>query len=85
MTRLANRKTKLTFVTDQTARYRGKERDIVVEVFPSFAELRLAGARTRYEISWRGIYDVAAEVFARRERERKKAERAARKLQKAAR
>ena len=79
MTRLSTRKTKLTFVTDQTARFRGKDREIVVEVFPAFAELRLAGTRTRYEISWRGIYDVAAEVFARRERERKKAERAARK------
>jgi len=36
--------------------------------------VRLLGTRTRYEISWRGVFDVAAEIYARRERERRKAE-----------
>lgn len=75
MTYLRDRKRKLSFVTNSTARYRGKDRQIVVEVSPEYASVRLLGTRTRYEISWRGVFDVAAEIHARRERERKKAER----------
>ena len=78
MTSLTKRKTRLSFSTSATARYRGKERPIVVEVFPEYASVRLLGTRTRYEISWRGVFDVAAEIHARRERERKKLERKAR-------
>ncbi len=48
MTRLAERKTRLSLITNQTARYRGQDRAV-----------------------------VAAEVFADRERRRKKAERGA--------
>jgi hypothetical protein len=75
--RLAKRKSRLSFITNATARYRGKERDIVIEVFPEYAAVRLLGTRTRYEISWRGVFDVAAEIHARKEKERRKAERAA--------
>jgi hypothetical protein len=32
--KLSARKTRLTFITNQTARYRGKGREIVIEVFP---------------------------------------------------
>jgi hypothetical protein len=28
-----------------------------------------------YEVSWRGVFDMAAEIFARREKERRKQER----------
>lgn len=45
--RLENRKSKLSFITNQTARYRGKDRDIVIEVFPDYAAVRLLGTRTR--------------------------------------
>lgn len=76
--KLRHRKTRLTFVTNQTARYRGKDREIVIEVFPEHASVRLLGARTRYEISWRGVFDLAAEIHARRERAQKKTEREAR-------
>lgn len=47
MTRLAERKTKLTAITNATARYRGRERAVVVEIFPETAVLRLLGTRTR--------------------------------------
>lgn len=80
--RLAHRKSRLTFITNSTARYRGKDREIVIEVFPEHAAVRLLGTRTRYEASWRAIHDLAAEIFARRERERRKAERIARKTAK---
>jgi len=78
--RLAQRKSALTFITNATARYRGKEREIVIEVFPEHAAVRLLGTRTRYEISWRGVFDVAAEIFMRKERERRKAARKLRKI-----
>ena len=77
MTRLAERKTRLSLITNQTARYRGQDRAVVVEVSPDIATLRLLGTRTRYEVSWRGVFDYAAEVYADRERRRKKAERRA--------
>ena len=75
--KLAQRKTRLSFITNQTARYRGKEREIVIEVFPEHAAVRLSGTRTRYEVSWRGVFDVAAEIHARREHEARKAARTA--------
>ena len=77
--KLCDRKTRLTFITNSCARYRGKDRSIVVDVFPDYATVRLAGTRTRYEVSWRGVFDVAAEIYARRERERRQADRAQRK------
>jgi hypothetical protein len=49
-----------------TARYRGKGREIVIEVFPELAAVRLWGARTRYEVSWRSVFDMAAEIYSRR-------------------
>lgn len=70
--RLAKRKSRLSFITNSSARYRGKERDIVIEVYPEYAAVRLLGTRTRYEVSWRGIFDLAAEIHARREREARK-------------
>lgn len=78
--KLSKRKTRLSFTTEATGRYRGKEREIVVEVFPHHAALRLLGTRTRYEISWRGVFDYAAENHARREKERRKTERRLRKI-----
>lgn len=77
MKKIAERKSRLSFITNSTARYRGKEREIAIEVFPEHAAVRLLGTRTRYEISWRGVFDVAAEIFSRREKERRKAERKA--------
>lgn len=78
--KLSKRKTRLTFITEGTARYRGKEREIVVEVFPHHAAVRLSGTRTRYEVSWRGVFDYAAERHAEREKERRKTERRLRKI-----
>jgi hypothetical protein len=76
--KLSKRKTRLSFITNQVARYRGREREIVIEVFPEHAAVRLLGTRTRYEVSWRGVFDLAAEIHARRERAQKKTEREAR-------
>lgn len=77
VTRLTERKTRLNLITNQTARYRGQDRAVVVEVSPDIATLRLLGTRTCYEVSWRGVFDYAAAIYADRQRSRKKAERGA--------
>jgi hypothetical protein len=66
MTHLRDRKNRLSFVTNSTARYRGREREIVMEAFPEYAAVRLLGTRTKYEVSWRAIVDFAGR-FARKE------------------
>ena len=78
MTYLRKRKRRLSFITNSTARYRGREREIVMEVFPAYARVRLFGTRTRYEVSWRAVFDLAAEIQVRRDRERKREERSVR-------
>lgn len=78
--KLSARKTKLTFITNSTARYRGREREIVIEAYPEYGAVRLLGTRTRYEASWRAIFDLAAEIYARREKERRKAGRKLRRM-----
>jgi hypothetical protein len=78
--KLSERKSRLAFTTDAEVRYRGKLRNVVVEVENGFtATVRLAGTRQRYPFSWHGLHDYAAELFARSERDRKKKERAERK------
>lgn len=81
MTKLSERKTRLQFTTDAEVRYRGKLRAVVVEVENGFtASVRLAGTRQRYQFSWEGVFVHAADRFARMERDRKKAERKARRM-----
>jgi len=75
MTRLCERKTKLTLITNATVRYRRRDRAVVIEVQPDIAIVRLLGTRTRYEISWRGVHDYAARVTAERLRAERKARR----------
>lgn len=79
MTHLSDRKTKLQFTTGAEVRYRGRMRAVVVEVNNAYtATVRLQGTRQRYEFSWHGLHDWAADLHARRERERRKQEREAR-------
>ena len=76
MTKLSRRKTKLTFATDAEVRYRGKMRPVIVEARDGFtASVRLQGTRQRYEFSWHGLHDWAAELHVGREKERRKKER----------
>jgi hypothetical protein len=75
MTRLTKRKSRLVFITSDTVRYKGREREVVVEVSPFVATCRLAGTRTRYEMSWAGIFQHAAATFAAKVRSERKAKR----------
>lgn len=76
MTKLATRKSKLRFTTGAEVRYRGRLRPVIVEVENEFhATIRLAGTRQKYPFSFRGLHDYAANLFARAEQQRRKAER----------
>jgi hypothetical protein len=77
MAHLSKRKSRLVFTTSDAVRYRGKMREVVVEVSPFIATCRLAGTRTRYEMSWAGIFQHAARVFADRQCAERKAKRKA--------
>jgi hypothetical protein len=74
MTRLAARRTKLTFETDSAIR----NREIVVHPHPTVCGVRLKGTRTVFEISWHTIYVHAAAIAAEKLREERKAARKAR-------
>jgi len=67
MSRLRQRKTKLEFITNATVRYRGKDRDVVIEALPDTAVVRLLGTRVKYEVSWRGVHDYAARIASSRQ------------------
>jgi hypothetical protein len=73
MQRITKRKTQLAFITDGYYR----DRAIVVEARPEIAIIRLLGTRTKYEISWRGVFDYAARVTAERDRADRRARRRA--------
>jgi hypothetical protein len=73
MTHLARRKSRLVFATSDTSRYRGKLREVIIEVSPYIATCRLAGTRTRFEVSWAGIYEFAARIHADKQRAERKA------------
>jgi len=75
MSHLNKRKSRLIFTTSDTIRYKGRDREVVVEVTPFIATCRLAGTRTRYEMSWSGIFQHAARVFADKQRAERKAKR----------
>lgn len=73
MTSLATRKTRLSFETSDSVRYRGRLREVIVEATEYTAAIRLKGTRQRFELSWAGIYNQAVKVSVERKRaERKK-------------
>jgi hypothetical protein len=69
MTKLSERKTRLTFETEAVARYRGKQRNVVVEPGDDghLVALWLKGTKVRYEISWEAVFDCAAKLYANAE------------------
>ena len=75
MTSLATRKTRLHFTTSDAVRYRGRLREIVIEATEYTAHVRLKGTRTRFEISWAGVFNQAAKIAAEKARAERKARR----------
>jgi hypothetical protein len=76
MTTLSQRKTKLTFETDNSLRGRA----LVVEPQPLYCSIRLKGTRKRYDINWETIFYHAAEIAADRLRAERKAARKAKRF-----
>jgi hypothetical protein len=69
MTRLPQRKSKLSFVTNATVRHAGRDREVVIEALPDTAVVRLLGCPSvSYEVSWRAVHDLAARIHAERSR-----------------
>ena len=60
--KLADRKTKAVFETGGSIRGRA----IIAECYPNWVSVRLKGQRTRYEMSWEGLYYHAARFAAER-------------------
>lgn len=56
---------------ETNARERG--RNVVIELHPEYAVVRLKGQRTRYCISYEGIYWAAAKAEAERQKREKRA------------
>jgi hypothetical protein len=74
MTRLETRKTKLSFVTADSVRERGKSRPVVIEATtPYWATVRLAGMRKAYKVSFASIYTLAVKQEVEKQRAEKKA------------
>lgn len=74
MSNLETRKSKLQFTTASTFREGRKLRQIVVEVDgPTFINVRLAGTRTRYSITFDAIYSAAVKLAVAAERREKAA------------
>ena len=71
MTRLTERKTKLIFVSADVVRERGRLREVIIEAKPMHAEVRLAGMRTSFPISWSALYHAAGRIAAERARAEK--------------
>jgi len=77
MTRLAERKSKLLIETSDTVRERGRLREVIIEPLPHYAVIRLKGLRSRFSISYAGIYNAAVKIEVERQRAEKKAKRKA--------
>ena len=79
MAYLIEHKAKALYVTASSVSENGKKRKIVVESRPEFAIVRLAGARGKFPITWKMIYEAAMRHHAenlRLEAEAEKARRA---------
>ena len=77
MTSLISRKSRLCFISEDCARYRGKLRRVVVEVDKTGygGTVRLEGTRTRFPFSFAGLYDYAVKIDVEKQRAVRKATR----------
>ena len=78
MTSLISRKSRLCFISEDCARYRGKLRRVVVEVDKTGygGTVRLEGTRTRFPFSFAGLYAHAVKIEVEKQRAARKAQKA---------
>ena len=77
MTSLITRKSRLAFVSEDQVRYRGRLRRVVVEVDKQGREasFRLEGTRSRFPLSFAGMYCYAVKLEVAKNLAEKKATR----------
>jgi hypothetical protein len=78
MTKMAERKTRLSVEFSDCIRERGKLREVIMQFSPYGIQVRLKGLRTSYEVTPAAIYNRAVQVSvdkARAERKAKKGRR----------
>lgn len=77
MTAIIKRKSPLRFIAEDTVRYRGRYRRVVMEVERDglTVQVRLEGTQRRYAVSFAGIYNLAVKIAVERERAERKAKR----------
>ena len=77
MTRLDQRKSKLSVETSDTVRECGQLREVIIEADSSgyILYVRLKGLRSRFPISPGGIYNAAVKIAVEKARAEKKAKR----------
>ncbi|HEV2133762.1 MAG TPA: hypothetical protein VGR47_05820 [Terracidiphilus sp.] len=72
MNRLAQRKTRLIFETEDCVFERSQNRHIIIEARPAHCCLRLKGGRKRFAVGYAEIYQYAIELAEKREARRRK-------------
>ena len=75
MTRLDERKTRLSVEFSDCVRERGKLREVTMLFTPYGIKVRLKGLRSAFEISPASIYNLAVQKEVQRRRDEKKAKR----------
>jgi hypothetical protein len=74
MTRIDQRKTRLTFETSDCVRERSKLREVIFEVENGYIiQIRLKGLRRKYAVSPSGIYNLAVKIAVEKARAERKA------------
>jgi hypothetical protein len=73
MTDLSTRKTKCVVQFSDAVRERGKLREVIVELSPYCAKVRLKGMRISFDISPASIYNLAVSKAVKKARDEKKA------------
>ena len=72
VTNLSTRKTRLSVLTSDCVRERGKLREVTFEFSPYVIKVRLKGMRQAFEISPASIYNLAVAKYVAAQRELKK-------------
>ena len=64
MGKIVGRKTRCVLETATCVRYKKRDREIILELHPHHADVRLKGTRFRFPITYESIYYRAGEIAA---------------------
>jgi hypothetical protein len=71
MTNLETRKSKLHVKTGDTVYERGQRREVIIEMNPYSAIVRLKGMKHGFALSYAGMYNLAVKIAVQAERDEK--------------